>query len=404
MDVINHPVVLLEFELAAFGDASWNTDPTTGATVPEDDKIINRANGKPVTLSCTGTFINRNWILTAAHCISGAAINLCLQRGISRANCQPAWDDYGLWKIKGTHSGDRPYVIDPIWARAYVHGNWHGRSRESNPIYCPPDGTCYLRSLGARHDLALLYVRHFDDVQLEPRLEQNGAKRLSIVTPNPNWPNVRFYGWGAPTVTDPVTLEQSSRLRVSTTPPVLTIHPPIEATIEGTVQTDTNSFPCAGDSGGPLMRTGLSMTTNSGSVETGLEAIMGVLSYGFSLCAPLGTRRWLWTRVDVPLNRAFIDDALTRWPPIPNVPTVDGFACKKRVLTGTLPPPAGPGEEVAECWGKPCTGVSDTACLAGTETCWNSKDSFRDRSFCPACNGVSTGCQCMQGQCLRTVK
>jgi hypothetical protein len=392
-DVVNHPIVWIQFPMAEHGDDSWNIDPATQMPVPEDDKIVNRGPGKRRSPSCSGTFINRNWILTSAHCISASAVNLCLQRLTPRDDCKPDWDNYGLWNISGTHSGGRPYRIEQVWARAYVHPNWHGRTPATNPIYCPPGGRCYVSRFGARHDLALLYVPHANDNKLEPRLEENGAKRLSIVPPEPSWTGLRFYGWGDPSMTNPDTSEVTRRLRGSTTSPTIIVHSSLEAIVEARIQTDTDSFPCPGDSGGPLMRTGLSMITNSNTVQTGLEAIIGVQSFGFGKCESDGMHSFYWTRVDLPVNKDFIDESMERWPPITH------FSCKRRFLN-TLPP--GGGEEVAECWGKPCTGVSDTTCVKGVDVCWNSDDAFRNRTFCPACDGLSSGCNCMVGQCLPT--
>ena len=341
------PIVRLEFPIwpqtddqkrSQPGDASWGTD-AAGNVDPESDP-----RGKTVT--CTGTFINRNWIVTAAHCLSYAAVNGCIFRGLTRAQCQPDWAQWGQWTIRGARNGTG-YVMRNVEARGYVHSKWYGTTWSQNPAFCPPKSACYSRALGATHDLALLYVPTDQDDRLAANLEENGAKRLSIIDPDPSW-SLTFAGWGDPVQTDPQG-NAVAVLRASNPSSSFSVIKPdmVNAVLTATISTPTAPYPCPGDSGGPLMRTGLQMATNAGT-KTGLEAVVGVMSHGYSLCAPLDDQPFFWTLVSSPGNLGFIEDTMRRWPPY------DNLVCPKRPVNGDPIPPAGPPASVEECWGTPC--------------------------------------------------
>jgi hypothetical protein len=159
--------------------------------------------------------------------------------------------------------------------------------------------------------------------------------------------------------------------------------------------TTARPFPCAGDSGGPMMHTGLELDTNNG-VQQGLEAIVGLTSSAGPDCSTLplpgSPVAWNSVRMDIPEHQQFITDSMHRYPQWRN------FACKARGLVGL---------EAEECWGPPCTndsGPADGGCL-DTQTCINpgrTISSQLKKFSCDACVGTPDqgSCDCIVGQCL----
>ena len=149
------------------------------------------------------------------------------------------------------------------------------------------------------------------------------------------------------------------------------------------------------------MRTGLQMATNAGT-KTGLEAVVGVMSHGYSLCAPLDDQPFFWTLVSSPGNLGFIEDTMRRWPPY------DNLVCPKRPVNGDPIPPAGPPASVEECWGTPCVAngppTPGVGCLLSSEVCWHPARSFPSWKVCDTCVGTSSAgsCGCVVGQCMDT--
>jgi hypothetical protein len=338
---------------------------------------------------CTATFIAKNWLLTAGHCINSVAIDSCMEHGDTFDECTPTWDTWGLWTIRGTRPNQAGQFTVTLWGRAYVHENFFGRALADNDAFCTA-ANCGDPSLTANDDLALIYFpQEFDDA-LIPNIEPNGAKRLSAVSPDQNW-GLAFYGYGDPIGTDPETLMPERVLRRGTNFFDTFNVRPRRIDVEATT---AKPFACAGDSGGPMMRTGLEFDTNIGH-QQGLEAIMGVTSTAGPGCATLpgpGARvSWSSTRVDIQSHRDFITDTLRRYPQYRN------FSCKPRGLVGL---------EAEECWGAPCTNNSKPemgGCPLATQTCFNSgREVGLQQTICQNCKGTPQegSCDCIVGQCL----
>jgi hypothetical protein len=366
----NDAVVRIKFKVPAGAHPAWRL--TEGST------------------TCSGTFINKNWILTAAHCLTYGAIIDCLKKGEAPAQCEPSWVSYGTYTISGTRQGTS-YTLNDVQCRQYVHGDWAGEAPAQNPVFCPGGDSC-LPSNFADHDIGLLYVNQGYDDQLQPNVEAGAALRLSIVPTDPLWPNA-FYGYGNPGA-------PFAPLRSGGPRHILSVS---RHTIVGDISDVNEPFLCRGDSGGPLVRTGLSLVTNlstGNQVKTGIEAIFGVASRSSGAdCRDLTSpvEHDTWARVDSKSNRRFIAETVRRLPPY----TLLNF--QQRPLGTPQQPPRPP--EVEELWGKPCADQSvckkDAANKKYIETCWHAPDYFatKGQTSCEAC-APAAGCGCIVGQCI----
>jgi hypothetical protein len=352
---------------------------------------------------CTGTFINKNWILTAAHCLTLGAVYKCLKDGTAPLDCVPEWENYNTpYSLSGTKgpttSANWGFVARAI--RGYVHPNWIGGNLNMNPETCNEPGCVPFPQMG-KWDLGLLYVpSHFYDDKLPPNIEENGALRLSV-DQNPdvaNWPTL-FYGYGAPT---PYALRKGSMVMQSEAtlrqdPDWSEYADYVFRGVLPPVGTGTDVKACGGDSGGPLVRTGLTLETNQGQ-RVGREVIIGVTSFTTKGCSiPTGpVSRSLvhsaWARVDDPVARGFIEGTMQKsnWPPYTKLD------CTERAIVSAPNDP-----KVLECWGKTCKVDADCKDNSGVKkVCSFSGRYFGPRQqSCMACDASGGGCDCIYGQC-----
>jgi hypothetical protein len=92
----------------------------------------------------------------------------------------------------------------------------------------------------------------------------------------------------------------------------------------------------------------------------------------------------IWTRLDEPDKRLFIEEQMALWQ---NGPL---FTCREGHATGSTT------NTFIECWGTPC--VDDGNCnTAIGEYCQRPLEAYQDAS-CQICQG---GCSCIVGQCLQ---
>jgi hypothetical protein len=340
------------------------------------------------------------------------AIDQCMHKGIKRQDCKPQWDLYGTWRVQGRfRTGPGPdnvvpsdddntaaidttfplrgYIMKENWSAGGVE-HWAGTDLKKVDVTCDTPN-CFDPALIADHDLALVYISSKYDDRLPPRPEEDAATRLSIVPPPTNsalW-NLSIAGWGNPG--DDIHRQANGSLGTFTVAPQR-----IDVTTTGTI------FPCSGDSGGPVLRTGLNIQTNTGS-RNNLDAVLGVLSISQATCTPAvpppGTQvQWITTRVDTDLHQRFIKETFHRWP------NTKRFDCVPRKLGS--PPPQGAVNEVEECWGARCTeaGGLPNGCPDGQYCNGPGRLVARGVASCTVCNTFSAaedqGCGCVVGQCL----
>jgi hypothetical protein len=307
---------------------------------------------------CTGYFIAKNWIVTAAH---------CLQTDPSWTPTQPeaAAKVHKWYEWMVSVAGPQGATVS---ARTFKYVlQYH------DPRYA---GFRNGQNYALPYDFALLYVLDTQDGRLPNNIPNPSGSdipylrlslRKSLTSSSTVW------GMGDP---DPSTLMRGS-LSGYTLTPVDTA----QATFTTTVPGGTVPHLCRGDSGGPVVDRYDILDPSSG-VPTPQYVAAATLSGSPSIaggrtCADMSGDTVNWVRTDAERDWVGLTIA-DRYP---------FFACKEKASANSA------SNDYYECWGPPCQ--ADADCSVG-EAC------FRPGSVLSGCMGcASGGCDCIYGQCFK---
>jgi hypothetical protein len=334
--------------------------------------------------SCTGTFINKNFILTAAHCFEQVALMYDPSTDESTE-----WITSNLWQI--AFADENGNIIPnggtetlKIKARTYANPGFSDIPNRRYPNAQNPTNLYF----DSPYDIGLLYI---DAVQNDGNLpadvdQQTWAVQREDESSLVNgWVGLGLYGYGArPNL--PVQLQNSFA------------KPPGGFTqgatngIVTTLSTKVTETPwpywglCVGDSGGPLFRT---VNTGPFTVDQVIIAVNSAESPpatpGHPCADQMGAKSF-WARVDVVIP--WLVSTVQRWYP--------NFA-----------PVSFPDGSDADSYFKFHGTACDTDCdCEGNEICENTVN-FSYSPFqtsgqaCGACLTPPIGdCGCVRGQCI----
>lgn len=309
---------------------------------------------------CSGTFIAKNWIMTAAHCLQTAP-------GWVEGQGQTAAKVHRWYQYAVSFAGPNgslalvnlvPYVLQ------YFDPRYIGFSAPANS--------------GAHigFDFALLYVLDVLDDTLpnnSPNLSPNQTPFMRISLRNTITSSAAAWGWGAPGA-------NTSR-RAFLSQYNLVASPDVD--LFGAFVPDAGGIPfmCKGDSGGPIVDRYDVLNPATGNIEIQpvAVAVFAAIQTNDPQCAqnPGDIDFWVRTREE----SDFIFLTVSDWYP--------GFGCTpgSAVGSGTA--------DFLQCWGKPCMNGGDCGV---DEVCVNPGPQLTTcTAACPPPGGP---CDCIFGQCL----
>jgi hypothetical protein len=368
-----------------------------------DHSVDSNGHGPSGTDFCTGAFIAKNWILTAAHCLS----NIALQEG---TNGDPShWLTAYQWLIVWPDANGTVITSDPDGGNVVVNpGSMQLRTYlvsivdqnfigVTNPTGAPAATLLDNNSLQPLHDVALLYVdAENNDGHLPPMSTQPDGTpsflAVSSVPPEPIW-TLTAYGYGPPASNAIPSLTSGdisdSFQLTGTTPAGFTLD---DLLIGETIPNGGFSFAslCEGDSGGPLIHDFGGGSLGIVGIASGLFAQHNCANQGARTAAdgaPVPNEEAVWARADAEVS--FIQQTLQDT-------YGSNFQCP--------PGPAGPGKTnnlFIQCQGPSCQ--SDCDCdsksFCSNPAALDPSSVFQTgEDTCSVCSDGT--CNCLQGQCL----
>jgi hypothetical protein len=345
---------------------------------------------------CTGTFIAKNWIATAAHCLAPAPCETSVLTNTGApfqffGNCDPTLGGANATSATHLYSYERVQVEWTDILGNVVPGATMDSAQET--VLQIPDPH-YMGGNDIDHDFALLYFdKDLFDSTLPPNSDDGSAMRIAasefvagtqmfvegsvIPSSGPRVPPFEFVSVPSASVADNGAIIEA---------------PPVGL--------------CEGDSGGPLYRLSpLSTAQNASTVPI----LVGVTSssagpQGADGCSVPGASGAtdLWRDVYADFQGqggSFINEALQLF----NGPE---FSC------ALVPDPTASGQTIAKCWGDPCDVTAapspNPSNLRGCPTGYICSRPGTDVAAniplgidgCPTCGSLPNDCSCVVGQCL----
>jgi len=388
-----NPVVLLSYRTPA------------GARFWDDSGVISNLSA---THLCSGTFIAKNWIITAAHCVAG----LALQKDPTKSREASDWIISAEWKIRWLSGLDKDGRFTGLPLERTVRavsipspnflGVTNGKRRPDARI---PASMVLNNVRVVEHDVALLFINPFPFDDVLPNIAGFPETTLFVSTAEPDidhW-TLRDYGYGARTEAE---ANQQGRPIVQSQAPMATPPALFKGSItlfgSGLSPGFTTASLCPGDSGGPVVRVG-----NRGFAVVAINS-------GFFPSPPAGSSKKcgsdpndieFWPRVDI--EKDFIQETMATFNGNPKRHDPDsGGLVPVPMCTPVFDTPSSTEPDMMQCWGRACFFHCD--CPAG-HFCDNPVvlAVSKPHTNCAACikpntaNEPTCDCDCVVGQCRR---